>query len=161
MSDNPARADSVCDDPTYLAILRLQRAYADISTRRAWSEMSSVAAADARFIYHTQSGVIEVQGADQFAGMGDQTAQRFSFNMLFPINSVVTECSGGRAKGRCYFFELAELKDSTEWLEVYGVYEDDYTQQEGGWRFSRREYRPLARRSGGRGESFPPHEVLS
>jgi hypothetical protein len=151
--------DTAYDDSAYLAILRLQRAYADISTRRAWAEIASVAAPDARFIYHTQSGVIEVEGAAQFAEMGKQTAERFSFNMLVPLNSVVTECSGGRARGRCYFFELAEERDSGDWVEVHGVYHDEYREEDGRWRLSRREYRPLARRAGGRRESFPPEEL--
>jgi hypothetical protein len=152
---------SQATDSDYLAILQLQRAYADISTRRAWGEMASVAASDARFIYHTQSGVIEVEGAAQFAEMGKQTAERFSFTMILHMNSIVTECSGGRAKGRCYFLELTEVRGSDGWMEVYGVYQDEYRQEEGGWRMSRREYRPLARRTGAKGESFLPHEVLS
>jgi hypothetical protein len=158
MSDADASAR---DDSTYLAIVQLHRAYADISTRRAWGEMASVAAPDARFIYHTQSGVIEVEGAAQFAEMGRQTAERFSFNMIFPLNSVVTECEGGRAKGRCYFLELTEVRGSSEWMEVYGVYQDEYRQDGDGWKMSRREYRPLARRTGARGEAFPPQELLS
>lgn len=149
------------DDAAYLAIVRLQRAYADISTRRAWGEMGSVATPDTRFIYHTQSGVMEAKGVEQFAAMGEQTAGRYAFTMILPLNSVVTECSAGRAKGRCYFVELTEPVGSSDWLEVYGVYEDEYVEGDAGWRISRREYKPLARRNGVKGESFPPHQVIS
>src|SRR5262245_30949913 len=60
-----ARIVAMDDDAlTYLALMRLQRAYADIATRRAWSEVTSLAVPDARFSFDTRSGrVVEVIGA--------------------------------------------------------------------------------------------------
>ena len=59
------------DAIAYLAIQRLQRAYADIATRQAWSEVPSLATPDARFTFDTHSGtLIEVEGAVEFGEFG-------------------------------------------------------------------------------------------
>src|SRR5690606_28713742 len=72
-----------------LAIARLQRAYADISTRKAWSEFAALATPDARFSFDTRSGEpIEVVGTDQFAAFGAAATDRFAFYEYVPLNFV-------------------------------------------------------------------------
>jgi SnoaL-like domain len=143
------------DTDAYVAIERLQRAYADISTRRAWKEVPSLATPDARFIFNTKAGMFEIEGGQAFAEMSIQMADRFSFSVLTPLNSVISVGPNGTARGRCYFLEVAEERQTGEWVEVYGVYYDEYERHEGSWLFSRREYQPYGRRTGGTLEALP------
>jgi hypothetical protein len=143
------------DTDAYLAIERLQRAYADISTRHAWDEMASLTTPDAVFAFHTQRGVFEVQGGAAFAELGPRMAEQFSFHLLIPINFAMKVHTDGTARGRSYLLEVSEDRQTQEWMEVYGLYHDEYALYQGNWLFSRREYRPLGRRTAGRLEAFP------
>jgi SnoaL-like domain len=144
------------DDPlAYVAIMRLQQAYADIATRRAWPEIASLAVPDARFSFDTRSGnVVEVIGAEAFGEFGAKTTGRFSFYQYVPLNTFVA-ISAGTAQGRSYSLELCEDRDTKEWINFYGLYHDDYVLFDGTWRFVRRQYQTLARRTGDRLEAFP------
>jgi SnoaL-like domain len=144
------------DAIAYLAIMRLQSAYADISTRRAWSEFAALATPDARFSFDTRSGnVIEVVGAVAFGEFGAKMIDRFSFYEYMPLNFVVTIATDGTARGRSYALEVGEDRDTGDWIGFYGFYHDDYALFDGTWRFARRQYQTLARRTGDRLEAFP------
>jgi hypothetical protein len=143
------------DTDAYLAIERLQRAYADISTRHAWDEMASLTTPDALFAFHTQRGVFEVRGGAAFAELGPKMAEQFSFHVLIPINFVMKIHTNGTARGRSYLLEVAEDRQTRDWIEVFGLYHDEYARHDGTWLFSRREYRALGRRTAGRLEAFP------
>ncbi|MGO8859493.1 MAG: nuclear transport factor 2 family protein [Acidimicrobiales bacterium] len=145
------------DDPVaYIAIAQLQRRYADISTRRAWSEVVAIATPDCRFSFDTRHGLYEIEGAAAFAESGAQLADRFTFSDFIPVNFVVTFGVDGTADGRSYCLEVAQERETGEWIEHYGLYEDEYALFEGTWRFSRRHYRTLARRTAaGPAEIFP------
>jgi SnoaL-like domain len=137
------------NDEAYIAISRLQRAYADVSTRHAWDEMEALATPDARFCYHTKNGLFEVQGGAAFAELGPRMSEQFSFHLVVEFDG------DDKAHGRSYLVEFNEERDSRTWNEIFGTYEDDYVLHDGAWRFSRREYSPFGRRSGGQLESFP------
>jgi hypothetical protein len=140
--------------------MRLQRAYADIATRRAWREIATLATPDARFSFDIRSGmVIEVIGAKAFGAFGARSTDRFSFYQYVPLNTVVA-VSAGTARGRSYSLEVGEDRETREWINFYGLYHDDYVRFEGSWRFARRQYQTLARRTGDRLESFPLQERL-
>jgi hypothetical protein len=68
---------------------------------------------------------------------------------------VVTESTARTARGRTYSLEVGEDRDTRAWVEFYGLYHDEYALVEGRWRFARRQYQTLGRRTGGRLESFP------
>jgi len=148
------------DALTYLAILRLQHAYADIATRRAWSEIASLATPDARFSFDTRSGrVIEV-GATALGEFGAKSVGRFSFYQYVPLNAVVTTTDAQTARGRAYSLEVGEERESGQWFHYYGLYHDDYARQDGAWRFARRQFQTLARRTTeGRLEAFPLQDL--
>jgi hypothetical protein len=144
------------DALAYLAILRLQGAYADIATRRAWREIASLATPDARFSFDLRSGrVIEVVGAEAFGAFGAKSTDRFSFYQYVPLNTVATIGTTETARGRSYSLEVGEDRDTCEWINYYGLYHDDYVRFEGSWRFARRQYQTLGRRTGDRMEAFP------
>jgi hypothetical protein len=144
------------DAIAYLAIQRLQRAYADIATRQAWSEVPSLATPDARFSFDTHSGpVIEIEGPEEFGAFGAKANARFAFYEYIPLNFVVTIGSDDTARGRSYSLEVAEDRESGEWFEFYGTYRDEYAVFEGTWRFARRHYQTYGRRTGGMLTSFP------
>lgn len=143
------------DTEAYTAIGRLQRAYADVSTRHAWEEMEQLATPNARFVYHTKNGMFEIEGGKAFAELGPRMSEQFTFHLLIPINFVVSVDTESTARGRSYLLEVNEERETRNWNEIYGVYHDEYTRHEGRWLFSRREYKPFGRRSAGQLESFP------
>lgn len=144
------------DAIAYLAIQRLQRSYADIATRSAWNEVASLVTPDARFSFDTHSGtVFEIEGAAEFGAFGAQSNQRFAFYEYIPLNFVVTIGTDATARGRSYSLEVAEERETGDWVEFYGVYQDEYAVFEDTWRFARRHYETYGRRTGGRLTSFP------
>jgi hypothetical protein len=144
------------DAIAYLAIQRLQRAYADIATRQAWSEVPSLATPDARFTFDTHSGpVIEIEGPVEFGEFGAKANARFAFYEYIPLNFVVTIGTDDTARGRSYSLEVAEDRETGDWVEFYGTYRDEYAVYEGAWRFSSRHYQTYGRRAAGALTSFP------
>jgi hypothetical protein len=143
-----------------LAIMRLQRAYADIATRKAWPEFAALATPDARFSFDTHSGeVIEVVGADAFTEFGAKMTDRFSFYEYVPLNFVVEIDPAGTARGRAYSFEIGQDRDTGDVITFYGMYHDDYARVDGTWLFSRRQYQTFARQTGdGPMTSYPLKE---
>ncbi len=145
------------DDATaYLAIQRLQRAYADIATRGAWDEFTSIATPDARFTFDIRAAqLIEIAGPADFAAFGVRANERFSFYVYIPLNFVVTIGDDGTARGRSYSHEVAEERETGDWVEFYGTYEDEYVVYDESWRFARRHYRTYGRVTPGGLEHFP------
>jgi len=143
-----------------LAIARLQRAYADTATRKAWSELAALVTADCRFLFETSSGdVIEVVGGEAFGAFAAKTADRFAFWEYVPLNFVVEIDPAGTARGRTYSFEIDKDGDTGEIVTSYGLYHDDYARVDGTWLWTCRRYQTLARRKGNDAmESFPLKE---
>ena len=143
------------DDLVYLAITRLLGRYADIATRKAWSEFAPLAVPDARFTFDTKNGVIEVVGPDAFGEFGAKSLDGFTFYEYIPLNVVVKVDSPDAARGRVYSFEVGEDRETGSWGTFYGLYHDDYVKSEGEWRFASRHYQALARRAGEHLDWFP------
>src|SRR5262245_11903095 len=130
----------------YIAIERLQRAYADIATRGAWDEFASIATPDAYFTFDIQAAqLVEIDGPAEFAAFGVRANEHFSFYLYIPINFVVSIGDDGTARGRSYSHEVAEDGESGDWVEFFGTYEDEYAIVDGSWRFARRDYRTYGR----------------
>jgi hypothetical protein len=132
-----------------IAIARLQRAYADASTRKAWPEFAALTTPDARFSFDARTGnVFEMVGRDAFVEFAAKSTDRFSFYEYVPLNFVVDIDPAGTASGRSYCFEIAEDRDTGELLTFYGMYHDDYALVDGAWLFTHRQYQTLGRRTG-------------
>jgi hypothetical protein len=135
------------DDLVYLAITRLQHAYADVATRRAWEEMRALALPDATFDFELPTGqALHLVGPEALGEFGRQATDSFSFYTYVPLNTVVSVTDEGHATGRFRSLELAVDGGSGDWLEFYGLYDDAYVRHEGRWRFQRRSFTTVATR---------------
>lgn len=138
----------------YLAVTRLQAAYADVVTRRAWPELVPLFAAGAPIHVDTVTApTIELVGPHQLGEFIGNAIDRFEFFEFVILNTVVHVVSEEAARGRLYMVELRQDRDNGRWTNAFGVYHDTYTRADGTWRFAERHYQSLART--GRGDVFP------
>jgi SnoaL-like domain len=147
---------SATEVEAYVAISRLQRAYADVATRRAWHEVPLLLMPDAQISFDTHAGApIVVDGPAAFVEFGAKAVGIFGFYEYIPLNFVATINGDGTARGRSYALEVAQHRESGAWIEFYGAYEDEYATLDGSWRFSKRAYRTYGRRTDGSLQSYP------
>jgi SnoaL-like domain len=149
-------SDDVQDTIDYVAITRLQNAYADAVTRRAWAEFHEMFLADAPVRVDTvTNAVIELTGPQQVGDFIGAAVERFEFFEFVPLSTRVALRAGGdadHATARLYICELRQDSASGHATQAFGVYQDDYRRVDGRWWFARRDYQSLAR--SGRGEVF-------
>ena len=155
--------DALQETIDYVAITRLQNAYADTVTRRAWAEFHDMFLADAPVRVDTVTNpVIELVGPQQVGDFIAPAVERFEFFEFVPLSTRVALRVGGdrdRAAGRLYICELRQDAASGHSTQAFGVYRDDYRRVDGRWWFARRDYQSLAR--SGRGEVFAfPEEAF-
>jgi hypothetical protein len=143
----------------YVAISRLQSAYADVVNRRAWPELAPLFVAGAPVTVDTVTNpVVELEGADEIGAFIGAAIQRFEFFEFVRLNTVVWfDDDGELARGRLFMCELRQESMNGHFSRAFGVYHDEYQRVDGDWRFARRRYQSLART--GRGEVFPYPEV--
>ena len=147
----------------YLGACRLQAAYADAVSRRAWSDLDALFLADATVIVDTVTGApLEFVGA---AGIGDFIAgaiERFEFFELVILNVHVlggadpaspVSAGLGVLRSRTFTCELRQEMASGHWSNAFGVYHDELHRVDGRLQYARRRYQSLART--GRSEVFP------
>jgi hypothetical protein len=140
----------------YVAICRLQSAYADVVNRRAWSEMADLFLPDAPVTVDTVTNpVVEFVGGNAVGEFIANAIERFEFFEFVILNTVVwlnVDDDTDRARARVFMCELRQERASGRFTRAFGVYHDDYRRTEGRWRFAARQYQSLAR--SGRGEVF-------
>jgi hypothetical protein len=132
----------------YIAIRRLQDAYADVVTRRAWDELGDLFRPDAEVSVDVRVGEPRVMvGPDGIGTFIDRAIARFE-RFQFVVLGTVVDLAGAdadRATARLYMCELRQSVDDGHESVAYGVYHDDYVRHEGRWWFARRRYHSLAR----------------
>ena len=137
------------DSTAYLAISRLQAAYADVVTRRAWPELEPLFVADCPIHVDTVSNpVIELLGASALGAFVGDAIERFDFFEFVILNTVIDVAGNDTARGRLYMVELRQDAATGEWSNAFGVYHDTYRLVDGAWRFGERHYQSLARKVG-------------
>ena len=142
------------DALAYLAITRLQAAYADVVTRRAWPELGDLFLPEAPVHVDTVTNPVrELVGPVQLGDFIAGAIEQFEFFEFVILNTVITVHSDDIARGRLYMVELRQAAANGHWSNAFGVYHDDYVRVDGRWRFAERHYQSLART--GRGEVFP------
>jgi hypothetical protein len=140
----------------YVAICRLQCAYADSVTRRAWSELDDLFEPAATVTVDTvTSAPIELVGPTAVGEFISGAVERFEFFELVILNTTVDlrDESPDTARARLFTCELRQDRSNGRWTNAFGVYQDDYHRADGRWWFARRRYQSLART--GRAEIFP------
>ena len=136
------------ESDAYIAITRLQSSYADVVTRRAWNELDALFTSDATIRVDTVTRpVVELVGAAALGAFIGTAVARFEFFEFVILNTVVDIRSNDTAGGRVYMVEIRQERETGEWSNAFGLYQDHY-QYDGRWRFAARRYQSLARRTG-------------
>jgi hypothetical protein len=145
-------ADRIAETVDYLAIRRLQSAYADVVSRRAWPELGDLFLPEARVEVDTRTAEpLLFDGPGALGTFIAGAIERFGFFEFVVLNTRIEVGVGGdpgRADGRMYMCELRVEADTGEWNNAFGVYHDRYQRTEDGWRFAHRRYHSLARTAG-------------
>jgi len=141
----------------YVALTRLQASYADVVTRRAWEELDPLFVPDVPIRIDTVTRpVVSLVGAAALGEFVSGALERFEFFEFVILNTVIDVRDDGTASGRLWMVEVRQERDSGEWSNAFGLYQDNYALYDGRWRFAERHYQSLARRTGtGRAEVFP------
>ena len=141
----------------YLAICRLQAAYSDAVTRRAWSDLGPLFLPDATIRVDTVTGdPLEFVGAEGIGGFIAGAIERFEFFELVILNVHVlakNELGAFDLRSRTFTCELRQEGANGHWTNAFGVYHDELRLVDDEWRYNKRRYQSLART--GRSEVFP------
>lgn len=142
------------DALAYIAITRMQADYADIVSRRAWSELDAIFEPDAKIHLDLITQGMDFTGPGEIGSFIAGSIEQFEFFQFVILNSVVRVQDESNATGRMYMSELRQHGASGGWSTIHGVYHDTYRKDAAGnWRFAARDYQSLART--GRSEIFP------
>lgn len=127
-----------------VAVGRLQAAYGDAVTRRAWDEVRAVFEPDATVEIDTRTRpVFTLVGPEAIADFIETSLEGFAF-FEFAILNAVADVDGDAGSGRVYICELRCDRDGV-WTQAYGLYQDRYARRDGEWRIAGRHYHSLAR----------------
>jgi hypothetical protein len=128
----------------YIAIRRLQAAYADIVTRRAWDELARIFRPEAQVVVDTMDGSpLHLDGPKGVGDFISGAIAHFDFFEFVILNTVI-DIDGDHASGRMYIWELRH-DPVTGRSNAYGLYRDEYARVDGQWWFAGRRYQSLAR----------------
>ncbi|HEX7096960.1 MAG TPA: nuclear transport factor 2 family protein [Acidimicrobiales bacterium] len=128
----------------YIAIRRLQQAYADTVTRRAWPELRELFRSDAEVVIDKRDGSpIVLVGPDAVGEFIGAAIAQFEFFEFVILNTRI-DIDGDRASARLWMQELRQ-DHSGRWTNAYGLYVDQHERVDGRWWFAGRHYRSLAR----------------
>ncbi len=140
----------------FIAISRLQSAYADVVNRRAWSELGELFRPDAHITVDTVTRPpFEFDGPGplgDFIGGAIEMFEFFEFVILNAHTVVGVDGDNDRAWARVFMCELrVEVSNGAE-SQAFGLYQDEYVKLDGRWWFAKRNYQSLKRT--GRSEVF-------
>ncbi len=142
----------------YVAIRRLQSAYADIVTRRAWPELDRILRSDAEVVIDRMDGSpLQLHGPGGVAEFVSKAIAHFDLFEFVILNTVV-EIDGDRATARMYMWEVRHDPVGGR-SDAYGLYRDEYRRIDGRWWFSGRRYQTLARTLAADHAVFPLPEI--
>jgi hypothetical protein len=128
-----------------LELQRLQAAYADVVSRRAWPELERLFLPDITVEVDTVSSAAKsFTGPAEFIGFVAAACERFDHFQFVILNSVL-EVTGDAAAGRIFMCEIRHETAANEWSTAYGLYSDHYRKVDGSWWFAERHYRSIAR----------------
>jgi hypothetical protein len=140
---------SIADTVEYVAIRRLQDAYADVVTRRAWDELDDIFLPDGVVELDTRQGdMIRMDGPHELGEFISRAIEQFDFFEFVTLNTRIEIGAAGRAhtaEARLYMCELRTDRETRRWNNAFGVYHDRYRRHDNRWWFAHRRYHSLAR----------------
>lgn len=131
-----------------VALWRLQSAYADLVSRRAWDELHELFLPDTAVHLDTVTGEPRtLVGPDEFGEFVAGAVEHYDLFLFVILNTVVDidAADPAAATGRIFMCEIRHDPASDTWHNAYGLYQDRYTWVGGRWRFAERHYRSLGR----------------
>jgi hypothetical protein len=139
--------DAGRDTDDWVAIRRLQEAYADAVTRRAFDELHELFVPDMPVVLELPGRTREVIGA---AAFGEFVRKRiahlehFEFVILDAVVDLALDGDPDRARGRVWMCELNQDAAGGRFTVLHGVYQDEYARRDGRWWYAHRRFAPLA-----------------
>ena len=131
----------------YTAIQRLQSRYADVVTRRAFSELTDLVRPGCPIVVDVRHTKFELTGPSEYGEFIARQIERFSLFEFVLLNTVVrVDPTRGVAAARVYMQEIRQNVSDGRRTDAYGVYHDRLERDdEGRWWFAKRHYRSFAR----------------
>ena len=124
----------------------LQARYADICSRRRFSELETVISSDAAIRLDLRGRSLQFTGPGEIGDFIAESIAPFDFFQFLIRNAVVEIAeSGVQASGRLWMSELRHVRDTGQWSTIFGVYHDQYDKINGRWMIAGRQYHSLAR----------------
>jgi hypothetical protein len=143
----PPSDDELAEAVAYVALRRLQSAYADIVTRRAWDELAGIMRPDVTVEVDTLREKVTFTGPGEIGGFIGTQLEQFDFFEFVVLNTVMRiDAAAGTATARMYMQELRQDVADGRRTNAFGVYHDAFERDgEGRWWFARRRYRSYSR----------------
>lgn len=132
----------------YIAVRRLQDAYADVVNRKAWAEFHELFRPDAGIALDLHRGdPLSFTGPAEIGDFIARSIERFERFQFVVLGTRVELQSDGpdRAQARLYMCELRQSIEEGRESIAYGIYHDQYERVDGRWWFAHRQYHSLAR----------------
>ncbi|MEO6125045.1 MAG: nuclear transport factor 2 family protein [Ilumatobacteraceae bacterium] len=147
MNDRVMSAQRIADAVDHSEIRRLQDAYADIVTRRAWAELDEIFRNDTVLDLDLRERTLQIVGTEQIGEFIARNVNVFEFFQFGILGTRVHLRLGGdedRASARMYMTEMRRTAGG-HWSQIYGVYHDRMARIDDRWWFAHRTYHSLAR----------------
>ncbi len=132
----------------YVAIVRVQNAYADMVTRRAWPEFHELFLPEATVQVDRRNGdPLVFDGPDGISGFIDTAFEAYPFFIFTILNTHIDLYPGGDhdvAHARKYICELRQ-EHNGRFSQAFGLYQDVYRRVDDRWWIAKRFYSSLAR----------------
>jgi len=135
----------------YIAIRRLQSAYADCVNRRAWDEFSDIFLPNAAITIDTRTApAMNFVGPAEIGNFIRDAIENFDLFEFVVLNTVVQfSAADGKngsksATARVYMCEIRH-DPSGRGSTAFGLYQDSYECSNGQWRIAARLYQSIAR----------------
>jgi hypothetical protein len=137
-----------------VALWRLQSAYADVVTRRAWDELGRLflpaAEVHLDLINNPSLTVTGPGDLGRFIGTSIERFDHFTFVVLNTVVELDTDAVDDpglatAASGRIFMCEIRHETSIDAWHNVYGIYQDTYRRVDGRWWIADRRYRSISR----------------
>jgi hypothetical protein len=137
----------VAETVEYVAVRRVQDTYADIVTRRAWSELHGIMKPGCLLTLDLGDRELAFEGPQAIGDFIGEQLEQFSFFEFVILNTVVeVDLDAGVARTRMFMQELRQNVDDGRRTNAFGVYHDRFEQDGGGrWWFARRRYSSFSR----------------